>query len=53
LLDPSGDAIAMLRPERVENFQDHQVERPLEDFRFLRFCDSSFGHVKEDTLLPL
>jgi hypothetical protein len=36
LLDPTGDAILMLRPERVENFQDHQVKRSLEDFRFLR-----------------
>jgi hypothetical protein len=53
LLDPSGDAIGMLRPERVENFQDHQVERPLEDFRSLLFGASSFGYVKEDTPLPL
>ena len=43
----------MQRPQCVENFQDHQIERPLEDFRFLRFCILFFGHVKEDTPLPL
>ena len=53
LLDPAGDAIAVLRPERIKNFQDHQIERSLEDFRFLRFCASSFGHTNEDTLLPM
>jgi hypothetical protein len=53
LLDPAGDAIAVLRPERIENFQDHQIKRSLEDFRFLRFCAPSFGHAKEDTLLPM
>jgi len=53
LLDPAGGAIAALRPERIENFQDHQIERSPEDFGFLRFCASSFGDTKEDTLLPL
>jgi hypothetical protein len=43
----------VLRPERVENFQDHQVERALEDFRFLGDCILFFGHSKEDTLPPL
>ena len=43
----------IMRPGRVENFQDHQIERSLEDFRFLRFRASSFGHAKEDTLLPM
>jgi hypothetical protein len=53
LLNPAGDPLTMLRPQCVENFQDHQIERPLEDFRFLRFRASSFGHVNEDTFLPL
>jgi hypothetical protein len=53
LFDPAGDSIPMLRPERVENFQDHQIQRSLEDFRFLRLCVLFFGHAREDTLLPL
>jgi hypothetical protein len=43
----------MQRPERVENFQYHQIERSLEDFRFLRLCILSFGQDKEDTLLQV
>jgi len=43
----------MLWAERVENFQDHQIERSLEGFRFLRLCFLSFGHDKENTPLPL
>ena len=53
LFDPAGDPIPMLRPERVENFQRHQIERSLQDFRFLRLRVFSFGHTKEDTSLPL
>jgi hypothetical protein len=42
-----------LRPQCVENFQDRQIQRPLENFRLLRLCVTSFGYAKEDTLLPL
>jgi hypothetical protein len=51
LLDPAGDAIPVLRTERIEDFQYHQIERTLEDFRFLR--SFSFGHTNEDTPLSL
>jgi hypothetical protein len=53
LLDPAGDAIPMQWPERAEDFEHHQIERSLEDFRFLRLRILSLGHSKEDTLLPL
>src|SRR5262249_55062235 len=31
LLQPRGDGVAVLRPERGQRLQDHEVERPLQD----------------------
>src|SRR5688500_4664834 len=36
LLDPSGDAVAVQRPEDVEGGQDHQGERALLHVEFVR-----------------
>src|SRR5215212_2297555 len=33
LLQPLRDPVAVLRSERVERFQDHQVQRPLQHVR--------------------
>jgi hypothetical protein len=53
LLDPARNAKPVERSKRLQGFQDHEVERALQDFRFLFTSDRSFGHCTEDSRSPM
>src|SRR4030095_2740487 len=44
LLEPGGDRVAVLRPERLERLQDHQIERALQH---VCFAVVSIRHANE------
>src|SRR5437016_1855498 len=55
LLDPPSNPETMLRPQRLQRLQNHQVERPLQYFRRLCFSHAVLPlHApKEATISPL
>ena len=42
LLDPAGNAVAVLRPHRLEGLQDHERERALPDVGLVSHRDRSY-----------
>jgi hypothetical protein len=40
----------MLWTQRVQSFEDHQIERPLQNFRLVGAHHRSFGYRKEDSM---
>src|SRR5260370_5552285 len=50
LFDAAGNAESMKRPQGVQCFQDHEVERALQHFRSFGFRGVSFWHFIENNM---